>query len=664
MASSSGSAIEPPWGRLLIAGGVDFATLGRKEKGGKSVGNPERPELASAHVVRKVANVKFTQVCTSHSGCHAVAISLEGQAYLLGRNEHHQLSHPLPASLTVPHLDSSGKPSKTPAAMEPFPLLSLPDSNAPQALKKQKIVSAAVGRGQTILVTENGEAWTAGWNAVGQVRILSPGISPHQGEVLDHDYFLHSLTSPHHIDLSGTVSQCGHPEKEEHISSFKRVKGALLSEKVVSASCGIQHTLFLTESGNVYAVGTGEKGVLGNGKTGEHIAGSKVLFIVQSNPLLVGGALDGRKVVQITSGQQHNIALDDEGYCWAWGFGGLGRLGIGAQQDALIPVQIPQFAGANPLTRCKKVAAGGTNTLFIDKQEMLLLCGKWKTSGDGSAGQPWMTPRSVHELQGYKMSLISAGGVTLFTHARADRKDGELTVAWGQNANSRELALGEGAAKSATKPTRIDYLDNVDMLDIAAGQNTTFFLARPPSTQAAKDEAKAVTDAPAPAVPPNATTAVPAPAPEPSTSSAAASSVDLSGFGFAFGSSAASPAPSAAAHNTIPPRDEKAAAAGISKTTQEAWEGLQRWPEVEHELLDSCVKCETTEEEKGELLECEKCERAYHTRCLDPPLDGLPDGEWFCPKCDVPGPTFPGEDEGKKRKAEDAAGSEASKKQK
>ena len=66
---------------------------------------------------------------------------------------------------------------------------------------------------------------------------------------------------------------------------------------------------------------------------------------------------------------------------------GLGRLGTGVQVDALAPVLIPQFSGANPLTRCAKIAAGPACTLFIDAQGMVLLCGKWKVSGDGSSGQ-------------------------------------------------------------------------------------------------------------------------------------------------------------------------------------------------------------------------------------------------------------------------------------
>lgn len=57
-------------------------------------------------------------------------------------------------------------------------------------------------------------------------------------------------------------------------------------------------------------------------QTGEHIAASKVFFSEQSEPLLVRGAIEGKKIIQIACGQQHSIALDDEGFCYAWGFGG------------------------------------------------------------------------------------------------------------------------------------------------------------------------------------------------------------------------------------------------------------------------------------------------------------------------------------------------------
>ncbi|SGY34856.1 BQ5605_C002g01692 [Microbotryum silenes-dioicae] len=375
------------WGRLLIAGGTDFAILGRKDRTGNkpSSAHPESPDYAmgrqwpsmppfgnfwlterTGFLVSKT--VKFKSVHMSHSSCHAVAISSSNEAYLFGRNEHYQLSYPLPAELTTPFLSTDGTPSPTPPASFPFPLKSLPEQNVPAILKSQGIVSAATGRGHTILITEHGEAWSAGWNHFGQ---------------------------------------CGHDnEAHEHVTGFTRVLGDLRREKVVAASCGTTFSLFLCKSGRVYAVGTGEKGVLGNGRTGEHIAASKVLFTEQSEPLLVQGVLRGKQIVQIACGQQHAIALDEEGVAYAWGFGGLGRLGTGKQEDALSPVAIPAFQYPTETSRIVKIACGATNSMFIDGQGMVLLCGKLRSWADVNCDQfliaTFSSVRSMENVRGWK----------------------------------------------------------------------------------------------------------------------------------------------------------------------------------------------------------------------------------------------------------------------
>ena len=114
---------------------------------------------------------------------------------------------------------------------------------------------AACGRGHTVLVTDAGEAWSAGWNVNGQ---------------------------------------CGHDEGTEHVASFKRIRGGGIDdEKVVAASAGISHSLLLTETGKVYAVGTGEKGVLGNGRvrpSPSHFTLSKRLVLA-----LTRAAFDARR---------------------------------------------------------------------------------------------------------------------------------------------------------------------------------------------------------------------------------------------------------------------------------------------------------------------------------------------------------------------------------
>ena len=35
-----------------------------------------------------------------------------------------------------------------------------------------------------------------------------------------------------------------------------------------------------------------------------------------------------------------------------------------------------------------------------------------------------------------------------------------------------------------------------------------------------------------------------------------------------------------------------------------------------------------------QLLLCDKCDAAFHTACLRPPLMIIPDGDWYCPPCE------------------------------
>jgi alpha-tubulin suppressor-like RCC1 family protein len=109
--------------------------------------------------------------------------------------------------------------------------------------------------------------------------------------------------------------------------------------------------------------------------------------------------IDNRKIVQISAGQQHCIALDSTGLVrclhfiplsnlrdrlvYVWGYGGYCRLGLGTQADELRPKMVPNFAGPNELLMGAFVAAGPSNSVVVDRQGMYWMTGKWKNSGEG-----------------------------------------------------------------------------------------------------------------------------------------------------------------------------------------------------------------------------------------------------------------------------------------
>merc|ERR1712088_54510 len=47
------------------------------------------------------------------------------------------------------------------------------------------------------------------------------------------------------------------------------------------------------------------------------------------------------------------------------------------------------------------------------------------------------------------------------------------------------------------------------------------------------------------------------------------------------------------------------------------------------EHMEFCRVCK----EGGELLCCDSCPNSYHLRCIDPPLDEVPEHSWTCPRC-------------------------------
>lgn len=119
-------------------------------------------------------------------------------------------------------------------------------------------------------------------------------------------------------------SWCWH----QFLHTFDRIR-----ERSVLLSLTLSSLLLKQQWYIVYALGSGEHGQLGNGRTGEHIAtGNKTMFDVYSQPgedifenpkryathpiigvvVLVKG-LEGNRIVQISCGHQHSIALDSEG---------------------------------------------------------------------------------------------------------------------------------------------------------------------------------------------------------------------------------------------------------------------------------------------------------------------------------------------------------------
>lgn len=99
--------------------------------------------------------------------------------------------------------------------------------------------------------------------------------------------------------------------------------------KVAAASAGLMDSMALTSTGRVLAWGVNEAGELGNGT-----------FKRSQVPVFVHLPASVR-IVEISSGRQHCLALTNKGKVYAWGDDNAGQLGDGSNLPRDLPFKVP-----------------------------------------------------------------------------------------------------------------------------------------------------------------------------------------------------------------------------------------------------------------------------------------------------------------------------------
>ncbi|KAH3756238.1 chromosome condensation regulator [Pelomyxa schiedti] len=106
-----------------------------------------------------------------------------------------------------------------------------------------------------------------------------------------------------------------------------------LTEQISMAACGLNHTIALTTTGNVYTWGEGRFGRLGHGPT---------MLDDLPSPLQVASLPAAKGVF---AGGNQTAIITEDGTLFTWGWNGNGQLGLGFTNDILSGVPIPTQVG-------------------------------------------------------------------------------------------------------------------------------------------------------------------------------------------------------------------------------------------------------------------------------------------------------------------------------
>ncbi len=210
-------------------------------------------------------------------------------------------------------------------------------------------------------------------------------------------------------------------------------------------AAGTHHTLQLSPTGHVAAVGDNSRGQLGDGTT-----------VSRSTWAEVPGLTD---VIAVAAGQNFSVALKRDGTVWSWGANDDGQLGDGSTTERHQPVQV---VIAPPASR---IAAGTLHALAVARDGSVWA---WGTNTYGQLGDGTTVQRNAPvPVAGLAGAIDVAGSLY---HSLALLGDGSVR-GWGANFNGQ---LGDGSTD--WHPTPVPVAGIADATRIAAGGYASYAL--------------------------------------------------------------------------------------------------------------------------------------------------------------------------------------------
>lgn len=224
-------------------------------------------------------------------------------------------------------------------------------------------------------------------------------------------------------------------------------------EEPLRLSAGLSHTVYVDETGTLWAWGSNQASQLGTEtqETSTDLEGNPIPYA--SQPLAVM-----EDVVSASAGADFTVALKADGTLWTWGGNDEGQLGTGTTEGSATPVQV--------LDQVTAVVAGDYHVAALRTDGTLWM---WGSNIDGQLG----TGQATEVLQTQPVQVPLNGAVLAVAagtgHTVAILEDGSLWV-WGRN-DQGQLGLDPDTAALVPQPTQVT--EATGAIDVAAGTYQT-----------------------------------------------------------------------------------------------------------------------------------------------------------------------------------------------
>ncbi|KTF72912.1 hypothetical protein cypCar_00046699, partial [Cyprinus carpio] len=309
----------------------------------------------------------YSRTCASPDSIQAgeaAMVSETCEVYVWGSNSSHQLVEGTQEKILQPKLAPSFSDAQT------------------------KVSSSKGSDGHTLAFTSEGEVFSWGDGDYGK---LGHGNSSTQK-------YPKLIQGP----LQGKVVVCvsagyRHSAAVSHGDSNSRNIPTLVKDvsNVGEVSCGSSHTIALSKDGRtVWSFGGGDNGKLGHGDT-NRVYKPKVV-----------DALQGMFIRKVCAGSQSSLALTSTGQVYSWGCGAC--LGCGSSEaTALRPKLVEELA----TTRVVDISIGDSHCLALSHDNEVYAWGNNSMGqcGQGNSTGPITKPKKVIGLDGVAIQQISAG---------------------------------------------------------------------------------------------------------------------------------------------------------------------------------------------------------------------------------------------------------------